>query len=77
MNFEKLIQKRTLNVIYQKFSERSFTIQEAISQLYWLGCIEEHVLYMQERGWIQLTDNGLMFVIKIENWTSGGIPDES
>jgi len=67
--FESLIQKRTLKIIYQKFSKRYFTTQEAVTQFYWLGCIEEHVQYMQERGWISLDDGLFRFVVRMEDWS--------
>jgi len=72
-SFEHLLKKKTLEIIYQKFKYASFTTEDVVTRVYWLGCIERHVQYMHRQGWIMSDDEGrFKFVIGPEKWVFGG-----
>ncbi len=43
-----------------------------MSALYWIGCVEKHVQYMQKKGWIVQENGKFRFVMSIEDWHCEG-----
>ncbi len=68
-SFDSLIKNSTLAIIYSKFKDTPFTAGDVVTRLYWLGCIEKHVQYMQQKGWIVLgPDKKFRFVVPVKDW---------
>ena len=71
--FDHLIKLSTLKIIYGKFKAATFTTADVVTKVYWLGCIKEHVRYMQRKGWIvKVNDTQFRFVVPVEDWQFGG-----
>lgn len=72
--FDHLIKKTTLEIIYRKFQQAEFTSENVITRVYWLCCIQEHVQYMERRGWIKKVSDkpSYRFVVQMGEWVYGG-----